>query len=62
MKTKDMPINLSRNRGKFVGPATKSSKNRRVLAAPITIKSINAASFFMDDNRLAKVILPTPLF
>jgi hypothetical protein len=60
MKTKDIPINLSKNMGRFVCPATKSSKNKMVIAAKTTIKSMKAASFFMDENIPAKVILPVP--
>ena len=61
MKTKDMSTTRSKNMGRFVGPATKSSKNRMVLAAKITMKIMKAASFFKDENMPAKVILPVAL-
>ena len=48
--------------GRFVSPATKNSKNKMVLAAKITMKIMKAVSFFKDENMLAKVILPVPLF
>jgi hypothetical protein len=44
--------------GKFVGPATKSSKSNMVLAAKMTIKMMNAASFFNELNIPAKGIRP----
>ena len=59
-KTRDISINRSKNIGRLVGPATKSSKNKMVLAAKTTMKSMKAASFFKDENMPAKVILPVP--
>ena len=46
--------------GRLVGPATKSSKNKMVIAAKTTMKSMKAASFFKDENIPAKAILPVP--
>ena len=61
MKTRDISTNLSRNIGRFVGPAKKRSKNKMVPAAKTMMKSMKAASFFKDENRLAKDILPLPI-
>lgn len=44
--------------GRLVGPATKSSKNKIVLAAKTTMKMMKAASFFSELNMPAKGILP----
>jgi hypothetical protein len=44
--------------GKLVGPATKSSKSNMVLAAKITIKMMNAVSFFNELNIPTKGLLP----
>jgi hypothetical protein len=60
MKTRDISINRSKNMGRLVGPATNSSKNKIVLPAKTTMKSMKAASFFKDENMPAKVIPPVP--
>ena len=61
IKTMEMSTKRCKNDGRFMVPATKISKNRMVLAAKITMKSMKAASFFKDENRLAKDILPLPI-
>ena len=62
VKTKTMicPTNRSKNIGRFVGPATKSSKIKMVLTARTTMKIMKAASFFNESNMPAKGILPLP--
>lgn len=58
MKTRDISTKRSKNIGRFVGPAKKRSKNKIVPAAKRIMKSMNTASFFKDENRLAKEFLP----
>jgi hypothetical protein len=60
MKTRDISTNRPKNMGRLVGPATNSSKNKIVLPAKTTMKSMKAASFFKDENMPAKVIPPVP--
>lgn len=60
MKTKDMSTNRWKKLGRFVGPATKSSKNKMVIAAKTTIKIRKATNFLKEPNMPAKEILPEP--
>jgi hypothetical protein len=58
MRTRDILTNRPKNMGRLEGPATNSSKKKIVLPAKTTIKKMRAASFFKDENILAKVISP----